>query len=90
MKFREIRGIRVNYEQQGLIFFTLATYRWQPRSVRDQIDKKIEMVAKGDRVYIQAMRDWLINGVGWSEITNRGGVVAGTLVRYRKRLYEGW
>lgn len=90
MRFRKIRGIRVPYERQGMIFFTLATYDTQPDNVRRKIDGLIRTVCKEDPIYIAAMRDWLIKQERWELVSLRIGVNEGTLLRYRRKLYELW
>lgn len=90
MRFRRIRGIKISYERQGLIFFTMANYRALPKQAREKIDQLIRDVAKNDEIYITALRDWLLNGTSWNSVCIRTGVNEGTLIRYRRKIYERW
>ncbi len=90
MKFKKIRGLKMPYERQGLIFFALANYRTQPSQVRKQIDTLIAEVCEGDAAYVNALRAWLLDGEAFETVCLRFYVNAATLGRLRKRVYERW
>lgn len=90
MKFKKIRGLKLTYEQQGLIFFALANYKHQPTAQKKRIDELICEVCKGDPAYIGAMRAWLLEGRPFEAVSREWFVNAPTLGKLRKKLYEKW
>ncbi|MBP3413310.1 MAG: hypothetical protein J6K89_08620 [Oscillospiraceae bacterium] len=90
MKFKKIRGVRLSYEQQGLIFFALANYKTQPLAQRRRIDNLIREVCRGDPAYEGALRAWLLDGRPFEVVSAESFVNAATLGRLRKKLYESW
>lgn len=90
MKFKKIRGLKMPYERQGMIFFTLANYKEQPPEMRERIDEMIAEVCGGDAAYENALRAWLIKGEDFESVHLRYYVNAATLGRLRRRIYERW
>lgn len=90
MTFRKIRNVRLSYERQGQIYFTLANYHSQPDRVRQKIDGMIQDVTKGEKAYTQALRAWLLDGKTYESVVRQYYVRGNTLVRMRKELYEMW
>ena len=90
MKFKKIRGIKMSYERQGMIFFSLANYKSLGAAQRKRIDSLIETACKGDPAYIGAMRAWLLEGKPFVTVSRDFYVNPSTMGRIRKKLYESW
>ena len=90
MRFREIRNIGIPYKRQGLIYFTLANYKDQPKTVKNRIRELISDAAGGNRAYEAALWDWLIGGMDAQRAANAHYVRMQTLVRMRNEVYQRW
>lgn len=90
MRFREIRNIGVPYNRQGQIFFTMANYKDQQKSVKNRIKKLISDAAGGSRAYEAALWDWLIGGMNAQRAASEHYVRLQTLVRMRNYVYQRW
>lgn len=90
MKFRRIRNLRMSYEKQGQIFFTLANYKDQPENVKKRIDALLQAAAGGDRAYAFALRQWLIDEETLQQAAASNYVREATLIEMRKKFYEKW
>lgn len=90
MKFKKIRGIKLSYEKQGMIFFAMANYKSQGAAQRKRIDDLIEEVCRGDPAYVGALRAWLLEGKPFEAVARDFFVNPSTMGRLRKKLYENW
>ncbi len=90
MKFKKIRGLKLSYERQGMIFFALANYKTLGSPQRNRIDELIQEVCKGDPAYVGAMRAWLLEGRSFEAVAREFFVNPSTMGRLRKKLYENW
>jgi len=85
--FKKMRGIKLPYVRQGLIYFTCRDYHNQPPNVQQKINNLCVEVA-GE--YYQALRDVLIFGRPVNEAALKHFCGEATLWRYKKRFYERW
>lgn len=90
MKFRRIRNLRISYEKQGQIFFTLANYKDQPENIKKRIDALLTEASGGYCPYYSALRQWLIDGVTLQQAAASNFVREATLIEMRKKFYEKW
>lgn len=89
-EFRKMKGLKLSYERQGMIFFTLRNYEIQTEKIKGKIDQKIREAARGEIHTEQALREWCILGESVIESALRHNIDATALYRARKRLYESW
>ena len=90
MRFREIRNIGVPYKRQGQIYFTLANYKDQPKTVKNRIRELISDAAGGSHAYEAALWDWLIGGMDAQRAASEHYVRLQTLVKMRNKVYQRW
>ncbi len=91
MSFKKIRGIKIPYRMQGLIYFTLLNYDTQPEAVRRRIDALFSAAAKRDGPTDRALREWMLReNVSAEKAAQKSYLSAGALFRCRKWIYENW
>lgn len=88
--FRRMKGVRLPYRRQGLIFFTLRCYQDMAGSAQQRIDARIRHAATGDAATEEALRAWCLHGETIESAALEHHVSESTLYRARKRLYEDW
>lgn len=88
MKFGKMRGIRLSYKDQGLIWFTCLTYDSQPEDVRQRI-RSLARECGGE--YQDALFDMLTSeSVSVEQLADKFHTSPATLYRCRKKFYESW
>lgn len=87
--FRKLRGVRLSYIEQGLIYFTCANFRHQTKEIQKRI-KSLCVEVGGD--YADALFDVLTKVGQYSveRIAMEHYVSPETLYRLRRRFYEAW
>ena len=85
-----MKGVRLPYRRQGMIFFTLRCYQDMAGSGRQRIDARIRNAAGGDEAVAEALRAWCLRGETIESAAMEHHVSESTLYRARKRLYEDW
>lgn len=86
--FKRKRGIRLPYNQQGLIYFTCVNIHKQPKSVQNKIKRLCREVAGRDS---EALYELLTNDrKNVMAISMEYYVSEKRLYRYRKEFYEIW
>lgn len=86
-RFRYLKSVRKTYEEQGAIYFLCATYRRQPKAVRERIERLCERVG-GDLA--PALLCYLTTGADWISVCDRFNISSATLERLRRAFYEAW
>ncbi len=85
--FKKLRGVRVPYNKQGLIFFTCRDYTAQS----EQMQKKIlNACLEVGADYWQALFDVVTTDESIANIAPRHFVSDSTLYRLRRTFYEQW
>lgn len=88
MKFRKMRGIRLPYKEQGMIWFTCLTYDSQPEDVRRRIRS---LAKKCGGEYQDALLEMLTReNVSVEQLADKHHTSPATLYRCRKKFYESW
>jgi glutathione peroxidase-family protein len=85
--FKKMRGVRIPYTKQGIIYFTCRDYADQSTRVQQKIDNLCMEVA-GE--HYAALRDILITGKSIRQISFEQYIEERTLYRLRKKFYEKW
>jgi len=85
--FKKMRGIRLPYTKQGLIYFTCRDYADQPQRVQQKINNLCAEVA-GE--HYQALRDVVISEKSIQQISLERYVCMTVLYDLRKNFYERW
>ena len=87
--FRKLRGVRLPYNVQGLIYFTCATYRQQDQKTKAKIREICDSVG-GE--YAGALFDVLTKAGQYSveQIAMDYYISPETLYRLRRKFYETW
>ncbi|MEN6421639.1 MAG: hypothetical protein ABFD76_06785 [Smithella sp.] len=85
--FKKMRGIRLSYIKQGLIYFTCRDYANQPLKTQQKINN-LCMEIGGE--YYAALRDIVISEKSIRQIAIEHYIEERTLYRLRKQFYEKW
>ena len=85
--FKYKRGIRVDYDRQGYIFFLCRRFRTLPQEKRDRI-RALCRSAGGE--YAQALFRFVTTSERASKICMEEYISEATLYRYVKRFYEAF
>lgn len=91
MGFKKIKNCKRTYNEQGMAYFTLATYGKQPVETRERIDRIIKTACMERCVsecYEDATRAWMISGESLQSVVLRFGVREQTMCNIRRRVYE--
>lgn len=91
MGFKKIKNCKRTYNEQGAVYFTLATYSKQTAETREQIDRLIKTACMEYRVsecYEDATRAWMISGERLQSVVMKYGVREQTMCKIRRRIYE--
>lgn len=88
MKYRYYKGIRLSYNQQGLIYFTCQGYKKAPRQIRHKIDRLCAMIGGED--YGEALKQLVTTERSVTSIAMEYYTSANTLYRLKRRFYEAW
>lgn len=83
-RFRFKRGIPLEYDVQGYIYFLSRRYRRLPQAKRKKID---ELCSKAGGQYAQALKAFVTADRGAEEICGRYFISESTLERMVKRYY---
>lgn len=83
-KFRFKRGIPVEYDQQGYIYFTSRRYKSLPLAKRRKID---DLCLQAGGEYAEALKEFVTTGSGAGEICTKYFLSQSTLERMVKRYY---
>lgn len=87
MGFKQLRGVDLPEEQQGLIRYTCLTWRTQPAKV---IQKIRRLCQKAGGPYSAALWDVMCTRDSITSIALRHHVSEGTLYHIRREFYESW
>jgi len=85
--FKKMRGVRLPYAKQGLIFFTCLTYAAQPPDIRQKIEENCTNVAGPHR---QALFEVLTTQKPIYRISDERHISPNRIYVYRQRFYESW
>lgn len=86
--FKKMRGIKLTYDEQGLIYFICRNIRKQPQRVQDKILSLCVDVAGAE--YYQALYAVLTTEDSIRSIAISFCVSESQLYRLRKMFYEKW
>ena len=87
MSFKKMRGVRVPYNSQGLIYFICKNYYSQPQNVRDYIDS---LCVRVGGIYAAELKLVVTSGASVRNIALKHCISEPTLYRLRKEFYEAW
>lgn len=82
-----MKGVKVPYERQGLIYFTCRNFATQPVTVREKI---LRLVENHGGEYADALFDHLTQGTSVVALSQIWYVDAKVIYTIRKRFYEAW
>lgn len=93
--FRKLRGVRLPYAEQGMIYFTCMNYRKQTEEVKQKITDLCKEVCKihgaDEELYYKALFEFLTNPYITAEgIVLKYFVSDKQLYRLRRCFYEKW
>ena len=93
--FRELRGVRLSYEKQGLIYFTCMNYRKQSEEVKQKITDLCGEVCRtcgtDAELYYKALFELLTNPYMTAEgVVIKYFVSDKQLYNLRRSFYEKW
>lgn len=86
--FKKMRGIRLTYDEQGLVYFTCRNIKKQPRAVQDRVLSLCLEV--GGAEYWQALYSVLTSEDSIRSIAIEHCVSESQLYKLRKSFYEKW
>lgn len=86
--FKKMRGIKLTYDEQGLIYFICRNIRKQPQAVQDKILSLCVDVAGAE--YYQALYAALTTADSIRSIAKSFCVSESQLYGLRKMFYEKW
>lgn len=86
--FKKMRGIRLTYDEQGLVYFTCRNIKKQPQKVRDRILNLCLEI--GGAEYYKALYAVLTTERSVRSIAMENCVSESQLYRLRKLFYEKW
>lgn len=86
-RFRYKRGVPLDYDVQGYVYFVSRRYGKLPMQKRRQID---ELCRKCGGEYADALKEFVTTSTGAEEICNRYFLSPSTLERIVKRYYLGF
>ena len=84
---RKMRGIRLSYEQQGLVYFTCRNFSIQPRPVQDKI---LRLCVECGGEHETALFLLLTTAQAVQALCQQYHVSPSVLYSRRKRFYERW
>lgn len=88
MNFRKYKGIRLSYEEQGLIHFICRNYRKMPAEIQLKI---LDLCELSSRENPYALFCLLTEGKSTTSVAQRFCIASeSTLYEARKRFYDGW
>lgn len=85
--FRKKRGIRLNYNKQGLIHFTCLDWKSQPKEIQDKIFDLCQDIGREDA---QALEEIVTTEKSIVEISLKYHLNEKYLYKMRKLFYERW
>ena len=83
-KFRVKRGIPLEYDLQGYVYFTSRRYRELPLEKRQKID---ELCCRAGKTYAEALKEFVTTNKGAAEICEKYFISQSTLERMVKQYY---
>ncbi len=86
-RFKRLKSVKKSYIEQGVIYFTCAGYRKQPKAVQEKIDKLCSCVG-GD--YAPALKCYMTTDADWITVCRRFSISSATLERLRRSFFEAW
>ncbi len=93
--FRKLRGVKLSYIEQGVIYFTCMNYKNLSEPTREKIHNLCEEVCKvcGEEaeLYEKALLEFVTNQyVGVTGIVMKYYVSDKLLYKLRRKFYESW
>lgn len=86
--FKKMRGIKLTYEEQGLIYFVCRNIKTQPKKIQDKVLNLCTEIGGAD--YYQALYAVLTTEDSIRSIAMSFCVSESQLYRLRKMFYERW
>ncbi len=86
--FKKMRGIKLSYEKQGIIYFTCQNVREQPTEIKNKIKKLCEKVAGADSKALYLLLTSNKDTV--QSIALKFFIAERKLYQLRKVFYEAW
>ncbi len=88
--FKKMRGIKVPYERQGMIYFACRNYSDLDERTQAAICSFCRAAVQGDEVYFSALFDFLTKDMSATRVSMRYCVSESQLYRFRAKFYEAW
>lgn len=89
-KFKFMPSVRMNYVQQGEMFFRCQNYRKLPEAEQEKIRSICTEVGGGDGMKRKAILTYMTTRISWRECCDRHFISDATLDRLRRRFCELW
>lgn len=83
--FKKRRGIKLSYEQQGLVYFTCINYKSQPKWMREKIDKLCRQIGG---MHADALKQVMTTGRSVRQISLECYISESVLYELRREFYE--
>lgn len=90
MSFKKMRGVRLDYYRQGLIYFTCANYKIMPEETKDRIKAVCSEVTYKRPEYYAPLFALMTERYTVIKIAEQYYMSQETLYRLRKAFYETW
>lgn len=87
MSFRKMKGVKVPYNRQGLIYFTCRDYKRQPGWMQEKIQRLCES-AGGE--YAPALFELVTRDASVTKIALKYHCDESAIYRVRRKFYESW
>ncbi len=92
--FRKLRGVRLSYIEQGVIYFTCMNYKNLPETTKEKIRnlcKEVCALCEEAEIYEKALLEFVTNQyVGATGIVMKYYVSDKLLYKLRRKFYELW
>ena len=85
--FKKMRGIKLDYYKQGLIYFVCRNYTFQSEMVKNRVLSLCESIGKE---YSKALFEMVTMHHSVQRIAIRYYTSTSNLYRLRKKFYESW
>ena len=86
--FRKMRGIKLSYEKQGIIYFTLQNICEQPLEIRNKVKALCDKVAGADS---KALYIFLTSNIDTAQsVSLKYYIAERKLYQFRKEFYMEW
>lgn len=89
-KFKYMPSCKMNYVQQGVVFFTCQNFRYLEKEKQDKIRAFCTEIGGGDGMKRQAILTYMTTHISWRACCDRFYISDATLDRLRRRFYALW